>query len=107
MTVKYHTYPHAPDGWSIDVMQSIADSEGLVITDEHMELAHCLQEYYYRNSNPKLRGVTDAIEEHFHAQGGMKYLYQILPGGPIAQGCRLSGLAVPAGSVNRSFGSVA
>ena len=107
MTVKYNTYPQAPEGWNIEVMQSIADSEGLVITDEHMELVHCLQEYYNKNSRPKLRGVTDAIEEHFHAQGGMKHLYQILPGGPIAQGCRLSGLAVPAGIVDSSFGSVA
>lgn len=107
MTVKYSTYPQAPDGWDIDVMRSIANGEGLEITDEHMELVHCLQEYYTRNEHPKLRGVCDALEEHFHAQGGMKHLYHILPGGPIAQGCRLSGLDVPPGSVDYSFGSVA
>jgi len=28
----------------------------------------------------------------------MKYLYQIIPGGPVAEGCRLAGLNVPAGS---------
>ena len=107
MTVKYDTYPQAPQGWSIEIMNSVARSEGLEITDEHMELVHCLQEYYAKNSHPKLRGVTDAMEEHFHLQGGMRHLYQILPGGPIAQGCRLSGLDVPAGSVDSSFGSVA
>lgn len=107
MTVKYDTYPQAPTGWDIDVMQSIAKSEGIEVTDEHLVLVHCLQEYYTRNEHPKLRGVTDALDEHFHAQGGLKHLYHILPGGPVAQGCRLSGLNVPAGCVDLSFGSVA
>jgi len=37
----------------------------------------------------------------------MIYLYQIIPGGPVAEGCRLAGLSVPAGAVDKSFGSVA
>jgi tRNA 2-thiouridine synthesizing protein E len=37
----------------------------------------------------------------------MKYLYTLLPGGPIAQGCRLAGLKPPAGAVDQGFGSVA
>ena len=55
---------------------------------------------------PTLREISDALEESFHAKGGMKYLYQIMPGGPVAQGCKLAGLQVPAGAVDKSFGSV-
>ncbi len=67
---------------------------------------------HYRNITaelnfPKLRQIKDALEEKFHSRGGMKYLYQIIPGGPVAEGCRLAGLNVPAGSIDKSFGSAA
>jgi tRNA 2-thiouridine synthesizing protein E len=103
----FDTFPQAPDGWSIDTMQAIAAEENITITDDHKQLVHCLQEYYSKKDFPRLREITDALEECFHSRGGMKYLYQILPGGPVAQGCRLAGLPVPAGSVDKSFGSVA
>jgi tRNA 2-thiouridine synthesizing protein E len=37
----------------------------------------------------------------------MRHLYMLFPGGPVAQGCRVAGLPVPAGAVDRGFGSVA
>ena len=42
----------------------------------------------------------------FHIKGGMKYLYKLLPKGPISQGCALAGIENPAGNIDRSFGSV-
>jgi tRNA 2-thiouridine synthesizing protein E len=36
----------------------------------------------------------------------MKFLYKLLPGGPVSQGCRLAGLEPPAGSTDPGFGSV-
>ena len=51
------------------------------------------------------RLLHDALNEKFHHKGGLGYLYRLLPGRPIAQGCRLSGLEVPAGSVDQSYGS--
>jgi tRNA 2-thiouridine synthesizing protein E len=53
-----------------------------------------------------MRELHDALDEKFHPQGGMKYLYKLFPGGPVAQGCRLAGIDVPAGAVDKSFGSV-
>jgi tRNA 2-thiouridine synthesizing protein E len=52
------------------------------------------------------RELHDALEEKFHVKGGMRYLYVLFPGGPIAQGCRLAGLPTPTGAVDLSFGSV-
>jgi tRNA 2-thiouridine synthesizing protein E len=52
------------------------------------------------------RELHDALEEKFHIQGGLRYLYRIFPGGPVAQGCRLAGLKVPEGAIDKAFGSV-
>jgi len=107
MSVTAASFPHAPHGWDLSTAETVAREDGLTMTEDHWELIKGLQEYYDKVEFPKLREVTDALEEHFHAKGGMKYLYTIIPGGPVAQGCRLAGLEVPAGAVDKSFGSVA
>ena len=65
-----------------------------------------LQEYFARNEVVNVRVLHDALDEKFHVKGGMKVLYEMFPGGPVAQGCRLAGLEAPAGAVDKSFGSV-
>ncbi len=107
MSVTEASFPHAPHDWDIATAETVAREDGLTMTDDHWELIKGLQEYYDKVEFPKLREVKDALDEHFHAKGGMKYLYTIIPGGPVAQGCRLAGLEVPAGAVDKSFGSVA
>ena len=101
------SFPHAPANWDTSVAESVASADGLELTDDHWQLVRALQEYYNKAERPHLREIKDALEESFHSKGGMKYLYQIIPGGPVAQGCRLAGLDVPAGAVDKSFGSVA
>jgi tRNA 2-thiouridine synthesizing protein E len=54
-----------------------------------------------------MRELHDALDEMFHRQGGIKQLYVLFHGGPIAQGCRIAGLKAPAGAIDRGFGSVA
>ena len=54
----------------------------------------------------KVRELLDALDEKFHGKGGLKYLYSLFPGGPVAQGCRIAGLQAPAGSTDMGFGSV-
>jgi TusE/DsrC/DsvC family sulfur relay protein len=107
MSVSAASFPHAPHDWDISTAKAVASEDGLTMTDDHVELIKCLQEYYDKVEFPKLREITDALDEHFHTKGGMKYLYTIIPGGPVAQGCRLAGLDIPAGAVDKSFGSVA
>ena len=102
-------FPHAPLTWTRQAAQAIAEQEGLTLTEEHWEVIRALQNYYARHDEPvsKLRELHDALDEKFHVLGGLKYLYQILPGGPIAQGCRLAGLKAPFMASDSSFGSVA
>lgn len=102
-----YSFPKAPPDWSVSVAETVAKEDGLELTDDHWQLIRALQEYYHKAERPHLREIKDALEESFHSKGGMKYLYEIIPGGPVAQGCRLAGLDVPAGAVDKSFGSVA
>jgi len=101
------SFPHAPGDWSPATAEAIASEDGLELNDDHWQLIRSLQEYYDKAERPTLREITDALEESFHSKGGMKYLYQIMPGGPVAAGCKLAGLQVPAGAIDKSFGSVA
>lgn len=102
-------FPHAPPEWTPAAAQEIAQRERIELTDDHWEVVRALQAFYARHEDAPimLTELHDALEEKFHYKGGVKYLYTLLPGGPIAQGCRLAGLKPPGGAVDTSFGSVA
>ena len=101
-------FPFAPDDWAQRDAEQIAAAEGIEMSSDHWRLVRCLQEYFARHEESaiKVRELKDALDEAFYRQGGIRFLHRLLPGGPIAQGCRLAGLPVPAGAVDRSFGSV-
>ena len=107
MTQSTETFPNAPTDWSPALASQIAEDEGIELTDDHWQVISSLQEYYDKVEHPKLRQVKDALDEKFHSKGGIKYLHQVIPTGPIAGGCKLAGLEVPAGAIDKSFGSVA
>lgn len=105
---KDSEFPYAPEGWSRDAAMKTAQQEGLRMTDDHWEVVRALQQYFAKHGPKEInpRELHDALDEAFHADGGIKRLYQILPGGPVAQGCRLAGLQPPAGATDRGFGSM-
>lgn len=103
-------FPHAPLDWTREEAQRIAREEKLELADDHWETIRALQSYYAHHADDaviNLRDLHDALDEHFHEKGGLKYLYTIFPGGPIVQSCRLAGLKAPFMASDRSFGSVA
>ncbi len=102
-------FPNAPAGWTPGGAVEAARRDGLELLEEHWEALRALQEYYARHdaATGSLRELHDALDEKFHARGGIKRLYQLFPGGPVAQGCRIAGLKVPPGAVDRGFGSTA
>lgn len=102
-------FPHAPEGWTPALAAEWARSEGLELGDEHWEALRALQEYCARHEPTavRLRELHDALDEKFHRQGGIRRLYLLFPGGPVAQGFRIAGLKPPAGAVDKGFGSVA
>ena len=102
-------FPHAPGGWTRAAALKAARDEGLDLNEGHWKAVGALQEYYARHEGGSLnlRELHDALDERFHAKGGRKYLYELFPGGPVAQGCRIAGLKAPAGATDKGFGSVA
>jgi len=101
-------FPYAPFDWEPEAARQLALKEGLMLTPEHWEAIGALQEYFARNADSAIHGraLHDALDEHFHRQGGIKFLYRIFPGGPVAQGCRMAGLKAPASAADQNFGSV-
>ena len=102
-------FPDAPPGWSQQSAAEVAAGEGITMGADHWEAVRALQQFYARHDGKpsiNIRELHDALDEHFHARGGMKFLYELFPGGPVSQGCRLAGLEPPAGSSDPGFGSV-
>lgn len=101
-------FPHAPNDWSRELGQRAADELGLQLNEQHWQVVCALQAFYAQHETGQInvRELHDALDEAFHPEGGIKYLYRLFPGGPIAQGCRLAGLAAPAGAADKGFGSV-
>jgi tRNA 2-thiouridine synthesizing protein E len=100
-------YPDAPEDWSEDQAASLAAKAGLKLTEDHWEAIRVLQGCYKDEASPRIRLLHHALEARFAAKGGKKYLYDLFPGGPIAQGCALAGVKPPSGARDPSFGSVA
>jgi len=100
-------FPHAPFDWSREQAEEVAKTEGLTLTETHWQVVRALQELCAQNAEPALnaRDLHDALDEHFHAEGGIKYLYELFPKGPLAQGCLLAGLQPPAGAQEKGMGS--
>lgn len=99
--------PCAPADWSLEKAVAMAEAEGITLTEEHVKVLLDLQDYFFHHEERiNLRDLHDALDEEFHIDGGIKHLYQLFPGGPIAQGCRLAGLEVPAYAKDTNFGTV-
>lgn len=100
-------FPHAPSEWSREIAEELAQSEGLTLTEDHWRVMRALQEFYSRSEEPSIntRELHDALDEAFHAEGGLKFIYGLFPKGPLAQGCLLAGLQAPGGTRDQGFGS--
>jgi tRNA 2-thiouridine synthesizing protein E len=99
-------FPQAPPDWTRETAVAAATADGIELGADHWEAIGALQAYFAGQGKPNMRQLHDALEERFHSRGGLKYLFEAFPGGPIAQGCRFAGLQPPAGATDKSFGSV-
>ena len=99
-------YSNAPDGWTSELAEEIASNENIQLTEDHWNLIAALQEYYVKHENKvNFRELHDALDECFHTKGGVKYLYSLIPSGPVTLGCKLAGLESPPGAVDKGFGT--
>lgn len=95
------------ESWNTDIAQSRAKILNIQLIDAHWEVLNFLRGFYKKYGRVMhARQLTTALQNKFAHQGGLKYLYELFPDGPVAQGCYIAGLLPPKDSVNPSFGSV-
>lgn len=105
---------HDPEGnmfdlapWSPLIAQRQAKAEGVFLTDEHWEIIIYLRERYRTEGDARsAREVLRELEKKFSDGHGRRGLYELFPGGPVSQGCRIAGVPEPPYSSDPSFGSV-
>ncbi len=89
------------DEWCAPVAEYFAKAEGIEMTSTHWEVVHFLQEYYrlYQIA-PMVKVITGEVGKRFGVEkGNTRYLYELFPGGPAKQACKIAGLPNPYGCV--------
>lgn len=89
------------EDWSEEVANALAGSEQIEMTPNHWEVVNFLREYYkeYKIA-PMIRILTKEIGKKLGKdKGNTKYLYELYPGGPAKQACKIAGLPKPTGCV--------
>lgn len=89
------------DDWSQDVAGYIAQLEGVDMTEAHWEVVNFLRDYYREyNIAPMIKILIKEMKKMFGPEkGNNKYLYDLYPGGPALQACKIAGLPKPTGCV--------
>lgn len=93
--------------WDKQQALDIAKSMELRLTDAHWQVISFIRTYFANAGELRhARELLDVLAERFETEGGAKYLFQLFPGGPITQGCRLAGVQVPKDASDGSFGYI-
>lgn len=89
------------DDWNMEVAEELAKGEGVEMSEAHWEVVNFLRQYYneYKIA-PMIRILTKEIGKKLGKEkGNTKYLYELYPGGPAKQACKIAGLPKPTGCV--------
>lgn len=97
----------ALDDWSHEIADKLARAEGITLTPDHVRVLDWLRDHVidHGGSRQDARGILEALETQFAAEGGGQWLYTLFPGGPVRVGLRLAGLPAAPHDVDPSFGS--
>ncbi len=89
------------EDWTEEVANGLAASEQIQMSPNHWEVVNFLRDYYkeYKIA-PMIRILTKEIGKKLGKdKGNTKYLYELYPGGPAKQACKIAGLPKPTGCV--------
>lgn len=94
--------------WNEETAQAIARDMGLELTEQHWDVIRFLRIHFENvgEKMPPAHELSQTLDERFFDQGGLRYLYELFPDGPLNQGGRIAGIAIPADATDASFGSV-
>lgn len=91
--------------WSVLKARQLADAEEISLEEEHWLVIYALRDHF-REHGP-FRTPREALKVMEGALGTdrQRELYALFARGPVMQACRIAGLPLPPGTVDRSFGS--
>lgn len=89
------------EDWNKDLGGHIAVLEGIEMTESHWEVINFLREYYQKYQiAPMIKILVKEVAKVMGPdKGNTKYLYELYPGGPAKQACKIAGLPKPTGCV--------
>ncbi len=88
-----------PGDWSEELALSIADEEGIVMTDAHWEIVNFLRDYHKQfNATLALKPLVAEVGKKFGpGKGTTKYLYNLFADKPTRLANKIGGLPRPIG----------
>jgi TusE/DsrC/DsvC family sulfur relay protein len=89
------------DDWTRELADHMAKIEGINMTEAHWEVVNLLRDYYQKYQIAPM--IKILIKETGTVigpeKGNTKYLYELYPGGPAEQACKIAGLPTPTGCI--------
>ncbi len=87
--------------WNRAVADELARASGVQLTQAHWEVIDFLREYYAEyHIAPSIRALTKVVGKKLGPEkGNTKYLYDLFPGGPAKEACKIAGLPKPTGCI--------
>jgi tRNA 2-thiouridine synthesizing protein E len=91
--------------WNRQIATLRASELGVELESAHWEVVTFLRQLYEASDGVMhARQLSSALQDRFADRGGLKYLYELFPGGPVLQGSYIAGMVPPKDSTNLSFG---
>jgi len=89
------------DDWTKELAEVLASQDGVTLTPAHWEVINFLRDYYKQYQiAPMIKILVKEIGKKLGPdKGNTKYLYELYPGGPAKQACKIAGLPKPTGCV--------
>ncbi|WP_415884603.1 TusE/DsrC/DsvC family sulfur relay protein [Neptuniibacter sp. QD34_54] len=99
MTIEFDEegYLRNLDDWDESVANSIAENEGLNLTQDHWEVIHIIRDFYEQYQlSPAMRPLVKAVSLKLGKDKGKSiYLMKLFPGSPAKLIAKISGLPKP------------
>jgi len=93
--------------WNRDIATKLAAEEGIALTEEHWQLLNYLRRRFSSQGPARYsRILLHELEAELADNPGRRHLFELFPGGPVSQGCRIARIPAPPYHEDRSFGSV-
>lgn len=103
-----HVHADMVEPWDREIAARRAAELGIDLTDDRWEVVKFLRDRYHEKGQVEhARDLHPIMDEKWKDQGGLKYLYQLFPGGPVHQGSYIAGVPEPHDATDPSFGTVA